>query len=618
VSFRSLQSATAVAVTLACASSACEGRVSVGDLFPASGVSSGTPSSGAGSGAPASGVNSAAAEPSSGLGAITTVMPGSGAPGVGFDAGAASAVETPATDTKVAGRTYMDLPSAPVVDATGGAATPSSAAALFAGAGQVAQAGGPCLIEPETGALYPRNWLRPSFRWVVPVGENLFEVRLQVGNQANALVVYTTKNLWTMPKDMWTALQEDSYDEPMTVTVRGGALSGGALTGVSAGSTATMAIAPVPAPGSIVYWTTTSGTALEGFRIGDEVVESVLTPGQVQQPAGTNCVGCHTATPDGDYASFCILGGGPDWANTLANIQPQQTGLAPPWLGAGASSFLASNAFGISTFSPAHWSSGDRIEISMYQEQSELVWIDLEATQTTGQWGKLALTGDPQQTKGGAAGAPSWSHDGSTIAYVSLASSTTGRLLNGPADIYTVPYNDKLGGNATPVAGASDPTANEYYPAFSPDDSYIVFSKTTAVTDAKGMPVTMYDNPGAEVDVVPAAGGTASRFVANDPPACTMQMSPGVTNSWPKTAPDVGIALDGRRFYWVIFSSRRDPFAMNTPQLYVTAFVVDPTGNLTTHSALYLWNQPETGANHTPSWENFGIQSIPPTIMGPR
>ncbi len=618
MNLKSIQSAAIVGVTLASALGACEGRVSVGSqLFPTSGGSSGISASSGSIAAPASSGSSSSGATNGGLGVITTVTRTSDDSGLDSDASSASAIETPETDTKVPGKTYADLPSAPVVDATGGAATPADAAALFAAAGQGAQAG-PCVIEPETSALYPRNWLRPSFRWVVPPGENIFEVRLHVGNQANDLLVYTTQNTWTMPKDVWTSLDQDSYDEPMTLAVRGGALEGNAVTGVSAASTASMSIAPVPAPGSVVYWTTTSTTALKGFRIGDENVEPVLTPAQVQQPGGTTCVGCHTATPDGDYASFCILGGGPDWDNTLANIQPGQTGRTAPWLGAGASAFLSSNAFGISTFSPAHWAPGDRIEISMYQEQSELVWIDLEATQMTGQWGKLALNGDPQQIAGGAAGAPSWSHDGNTIAYVSLASSTTGRLMNGPADIYTVPYNNKLGGHAAPVAGANDPTANEYYPAFSPDDRYIVFTKTSDVTDAKGMPVTMYDNQGAEVDVVPAAGGVARRFVANATPACTTQMSPGVTNSWPKTAPDVGIALDGRRFYWVIFSSRRDPFAMKNPQLYVSAFVVDSVGNMTTYGALYLWNQPEAEANHTPSWENFGIPYIPPTVIGPR
>jgi hypothetical protein len=251
----------------------------------------------------------------------------------------------------------------------------------------------------------------------------------------------------------------------------------------------------------------------------------------------------------------------------------------------------------------------------MYQQTSELVWIDLDGADMATAWGKLALNGDPQQTTGGAAGAPYWSHDGNTIAYVSLPDSQDGRLNNGPADIYTVPYNNRQGGTATAVQGANDPTANEYYPAFSPDDKYIIFSKTTG---AAAM-ASMYNNPGAEVDVVPAAGGTATRLVANDPAACTTEVSPGVTNSWPKTAPEVGTATDGRLFYWAIFSSTRDPLALinnaQIPQLYVTCVVVS-AGKLTTYSALYLWNQPEAQANHTPAWENFRIPVIP--HIGPR
>jgi hypothetical protein len=535
-----------------------------------------------------------------GIGSFTTLStPGGDDSGIDFDASLAPPMENP---TKVAGKMYTDFPAAPVLDPM--ALPPANSATLFGPAGQGAATGGPCLFEPEPGALYPRNWLRPRFRWTAVGGQNLFEVRVHVANQARDLVAYTTASEWTMVDTMWAALHEDSYDEPITITVRGGVLAGNALTGVAASASVAAAIAPVEAPGSIVYWTTTNGTALKGFRIGDETVEQVLTPQQVVQPPGTTCVGCHTATPDGEYASFSILPG--PWPNALANIQPGLAGQPYP-LGAGAAAFLASTAFGINTFSKGHWATGDHVEISMYQNQmAQLVWIDLDAADMATAWGQIALTGDPNSGGVGSAGAPSWSHDGNTVAYVSLVQSQDGRLNDGPAAIYTVPYNNRKGGNATAVQGANDPTANQYYPAFSPDDKYIVFSKTTGAAAQ----VSMYNNPGAEVDVVPVGGGTATRLVANDPAACTGQMSPGVTNSWPKSAPEVGTATDGRVFYWVIFSSTRDPLAMR-PQLYVTPIVIDATGKMTTFSALYLWNQPEAEANHTPAWENFRIPVIP-------
>jgi len=43
------------------------------------------------------------------------------------------------------------------------------------------------------------------------------------------------------------------------------------------------------------------------------------------------------------------------------------------------------------------------------------------------------------------------------------------------ADVYTVPYANGAGGAAKPVAGASDPSKQEYYPVFSPDDAWLAF-----------------------------------------------------------------------------------------------------------------------------------------------
>jgi hypothetical protein len=506
--------------------------------------------------------------------------------------------------SKIAGKVYSDFSIGPVLDATdaGTAAAPANAATLFGPATQGATSGGPCLVEPEIGALYPDNWLRPRFRWVAASGENLFELRLHVANQANDLVVYTTSNAWTMPEALWDLLRADSYDESMTLTIRGGVLAGGALTDEALGSSGGIGIAPVDAPGTIVYWTPSPNPALKGFAIGDESVTPALTPNQVQQ-FSTNCIGCHNSTPDGEYASFSSSFG--NWCNGIASVAPPKTGAAPPWLGAAANTFLEVGALGIHTFSKAHWTTGDRVEVTAYNPQdntdSELAWVDLEAASAPAM-GILARTGDPAH-----AGAPSWSHDGTTIAYTSTDANRDGRLDVGDADVYLVPYNNRAGGTATPLDGANDPNASDYYPAFSPDDRFVAFNKA-----ASG---SMYSNPLAEVWVVSSAGGTPVRLNANDPPACIHHPSPGVTNSWPKWAPSAATTADGRTFYWVVFSSTRDPYtpdAYGDPQLYLTAYVVDSKGNATTYGSLYFWNQPETEHNHTPAWDYFMIPTSPP------
>ena len=485
---------------------------------------------------------------------------------------------------------YSDFPSTAIVDTPdAGQAAPPNSQQLFGDPDGGAQSGGPCLVEPEINSLYPRNWLRPRFHWIAPGGENLFELRLHAANQVNDLVVYTAQTMWTMPKVMWDALRMHSNDQPMTVTVRGGVYASPNLSNVALGSTGPIGIAPVDAPGAIVYWTTSGGSALKGFSIGDETVVPVLTPPQFQE-FGATCIGCHTASPDGLYAELSTSNG---WNNGIADVEQGKTGQVPPFLGAAGKAALEHAPRGISTFSPAHWSAGDYTTITTYGD-SDLSWVDLGATTGTAT-GVLARTGDPRH-----GAAPTWSHDGSTIVYVSTNAIVTGRLDNGPADLYSIPYNDRAGGNATPVPGASDPNYEEYYPVYSPDDRLLAYDRI-----ASG---NMYNNANAEVFVIPSAGGTGTRLAANDPPACTGKTSPGVTNSWPKWAPQATTASGGRTFYWVVFSSTRDD--AGNPQLYVTPVVVTG-GTVTTYQALYLWNQPAAENNHTPAWDVFKIPPPP-------
>jgi hypothetical protein len=250
---------------------------------------------------------------------------------------------------------------------------------------------------------------------------------------------------------------------------------------------------------------------------------------------------------------------------------------------------------GISTLSLGHWEPGDYTVVTM-QNNADLSWVDLAATSAATATGIIPRTGDSN-----GAGAPAWSHDGNTIAYVSTNALVTGRLDDGPADLYTVPYNNRMGGTASPVMGASEMAYEEYYPIYAPDDAWLAFDRIPTNTQ-------MYNQPLAEVFVIPSGGGTPTRLAANDPPMCTGKTSPGVTNSWPKWAPQASTASGGRTFYWIVFSSTRDE--NGNPQLYVTPVVVTG-GAVTTYQALYLWNQPAAENNHTPAWDVFKIPPPP-------
>jgi mono/diheme cytochrome c family protein len=474
---------------------------------------------------------------------------------------------------------------------------PPDAPALFGPPEGGEPSGGPCLVDPEDQALFPSNWLPPRFRFVPVAGQNLFEIRVHTDSEPSDLVVYTAHTSWTMPAAMWSAAANALTDKTLTVTVRGAVFDGMKLVSPpSMGSKVTVSIAPVSAAGNVVYWTTGAGSALKGFAVGSTSVVPVLTPGQVEMPtsggAAVTCVGCHTSTPDGLYASFTAQG---PWANAIASIDAASVGKKPPFLGAGAEAALSQPEMGIHTYSKAHWAPGDRIKVAPLGNyaNSRLIWLDLEAQSPAegAAFGTIPRSGDPRGV-----GAPTWSHDGNTIVYVSTNAQTTGRLDNGEADLYAVPYNNKAGGVAAPIPGASDPALAEYYPAFSPDDKYLIFNRVPNGNN-------MYNQALTEVFVIPSGGGSAARLLANDPPACAGKTSPGVTNSWAKWSPEA-TSKGGRTYYWIIFSSARS--AKGNPQLYLTA-LVEEAGSLTTHGALHFWNQPEDENNHTPAWDVFQI-----------
>jgi hypothetical protein len=517
------------------------------------------------------------------------------------------------------GSTGIITPSGPVTDfpepvLDGNA--PSNSSTLFGPASQGASSGGPCIVEPENDVIYPQNWLRPRFRWTTVAGQNLFELRLHVANQNKDLLVYSTDTSWTMPLAMWNKLRTDSPTEPITLTIRGAVVNGGTLTGESTGSSYPMGIAPVQATGAIVYWTTSDNSALKGFSPGDESVAQVLIPSQVAE-TNTTCLGCHTSAPGGEYVGFGIQGQ-TGWPNAIALIDQDAgtVGTTPPFLGAGGSAALAQYDQGITSFSAAHWATGDRREILAYAanegDTNILRWIDLEAATLAGATGTITRTGDPSS-----AAAPSWSHDGNTIAYMSTSHFCDGRIgagcsgngavyngttdMGSTADLYTVPYASGAGGTATAVSGASDPMLQEYYPVFSPDDTWLAFDRIKN-------DLNMYNQPQAEVFVIPSGGGKATRLAANDPPMCSGAVSPGVTNSWPKWGP-TALSANGSTYYWLVFSSTRSDGGI--PQLYITS-IVEAGGKITTHGSIYLWNQPAMEHNHTPAWDTFKVPKIPP------
>ena len=516
------------------------------------------------------------------------------------------------------------------------------------------------MFEPQDGALFPNNWLRPRFRMVAPANQSMYEIRVTAQNQANPLVVYTNNIVngfvvWTMPKDIWVNLASHSRDMPIGVTVRSANSSGTVLMG----SSTTFTIAPAAASGKMVYWSTSgstngtptgSETFLSGFAVGDESVVQVLTPAQVAGYSGGNpwltykqgdsetrpvsCIGCHTSTPDGAFISFNDFY---PWGAVVVSGATGMQGAPPSFALAGGRGAVAQPWVGITTYSKLHWTTGDHIMVAPLgtntandgsadtDQRSGLAWFDLES----------AATGMAAQTKGSAwdwiypplsgqyAAAPAWAHTTDTILFTMTSKVVSGRLGTGTAHLATVPYAKSGAPAPTPLPGdGSDPSFAQYYASYTGDDKLIAFNSVAARRRREHAPADGRLQHALGRHVRPAGGrdlrhsgtgGTKKRLSANDPSTCEGQPKSGtINNSWPKWSP--GVAVSGARtYYWLIFSSWREgaryPNGSPIAQLYVTAVVIDEI-NTYTYPAIYLWNQPANYSNHTPAWDVFQIPDV--------
>lgn len=131
-------------------------------------------------------------------------------------------------------------------------------------------------------------------------------------------------------------------------------------------------------------------------------------------------------------------------------------------------------------------------------------------------------------------------------------------------DLYRIPFNDGKGGTAVPLEGASDNGMSNYFPKYSPDGKWIVYTKSDNY---------MLLRPDSELFIIPAAGGEARRLKYN-----TARM-----NSWHSWSSNSR---------WLVFSSK-----VNGPytQLFLTH--IDEDGNDSPPVLLERFTSPDRAAN---------------------
>ncbi len=143
-------------------------------------------------------------------------------------------------------------------------------------------------------------------------------------------------------------------------------------------------------------------------------------------------------------------------------------------------------------------------------------------------------------------------------------------------DIYRLPFNRGKGGIPEPLPGASNNGMSNYYPRFSPDGKWIVFTQSHT-----GLVI----QPDAQLYIMPAGGGQPRRMVCNI----------GATISWHSWSPN------GR---WIVFISKVDsPFT----ELFLAH--VDQDGKSSPPVRLWRFSDKELAAN-VPEFINIEPNSL--------
>ena len=142
--------------------------------------------------------------------------------------------------------------------------------------------------------------------------------------------------------------------------------------------------------------------------------------------------------------------------------------------------------------------------------------------------------------------------------------------------VYRIPFNAGMGGKAEPLSGASHNGRSNYFPRYSPDGKWIVFTQSKT-----GLTI----QPDSKLFVVPATGGEAKM----------MRCNRSRVNSWHTWSPNSR---------WLAFVSKE-----NSPYTELFLTHIDEKGNDSPPVLLTRFNKPGYAIN-VPEFANIPSQGI--------
>jgi hypothetical protein len=408
------------------------------------------------------------------------------------------------------------------------------------------------LLYPATEAVFPPNSLPPLFQWTHPASTDLYVLRLST--EFAEVEVVTRGVSWQSQFGIFGPISASHGGQAVSVNVE--LLAGlwnpateSFVEGLcTAASTPTLGLSRVRLVGSVYYWSPAAQGLLR-IRIGSDQAEPWMTADQTGQ-----CVGCHASNPENPQLITMVYEGGNGWA-VAADVSTPESPVMPT--GSRRGNFLAPNP------------DGTRLVRSFHG----VLYLDDLMNNT--EIGIVPTTGYSTHVN--------WSPDGTRLVYSSCASAVQDWVVTG-CGLRTIEVGPGDAFGADTQLLAADPSWNYYYPSFSPGNDWIAFNRSTE--DA-------YDDPDAQVMIMPAAGGTPIRLDRAN-------LDGSRSNSWPRWAVQDGdiawMAFASRRAYGRVVDGKAQVWLAEV-DLARAAQGLDPSA-----PAIWLPGQDTTTGNHTPVW----------------
>lgn len=421
----------------------------------------------------------------------------------------------------------------------------------------------PLLITyPLNGTLFPRDIVAPTVHWTDSSGAGFWHILVKFKDSELLIEADTDKPNWRPPADQWGKIKELCLNKPALITI----------SGVKDKATVSRGHVEIetsedPVTSPVFYREVrlpvaeaTRNPQLTRWRIG--YVSSEERPRVVLQGLKI-CANCHAFTPDGRTLGMDVDTDNDKGAYIIADVSKDivfSKDKVMTWNSFNPQEKVTS--FGLfSQFSP-----DGRYVVSTVKEFPVLSLMpDIGYSQLffpvrgmiavydrrTKEFFSLPGADDPDYVQTN----PVFSPDGKWIVFA-LAKAIKGNVdpkifLNGSAlfqyDLYRIPFNDGKGGKAEPLLGASDNNRSNYFPKFTPDGKWIIFTQSESF---------MIIQPDAELHIISASGGSDRKMKSN---------TQGKMASWHSVSPN------GR---WMVFSSKANgPYT----QLWLTH--LDREGN---------------------------------------